>query len=65
VAVENGVQTIAFPAISCGAYRFPIADAAKIAIETTRYFLRENNPIAEVTFVVSSDEIEEAYRRLL
>jgi O-acetyl-ADP-ribose deacetylase len=35
VAVENAVQTIAFPAISCGAYRYPVADAAKIAIETT------------------------------
>jgi O-acetyl-ADP-ribose deacetylase (regulator of RNase III) len=31
LAVENGVQTIAFPAISCGAYRYPIADAARIA----------------------------------
>src|SRR6186713_888317 len=31
VAVENAVQTIAFPAISCGAYRYPIADAAQIA----------------------------------
>src|ERR1044072_5480602 len=47
VAVENGVQTIAFPAISCGAYRYPIADAAKIAVETTKQFLRENSSIAE------------------
>jgi O-acetyl-ADP-ribose deacetylase (regulator of RNase III) len=65
VAVENGVRTIAFPAISCGAYRYPIADAAKIAVETTRSFLQIDNSIAEVTFVISSDEIEEAYRRLL
>src|SRR3954464_7588976 len=43
VAVENGVRTIAFPAISCGAYRYPIADAAAIAVETTGAFLREND----------------------
>jgi O-acetyl-ADP-ribose deacetylase len=65
LASENGLRTIAFPAISCGAYRYPIADAAAIAIETTNGFLRENASIAQVTFVVSTDEIEAAYRRLL
>jgi O-acetyl-ADP-ribose deacetylase (regulator of RNase III) len=65
IADENHVRTIAFPAISCGAYRYPIFDAATIAVETTRQFLRENDSIAEVTFVVSTDEIEAAYQRLL
>lgn len=65
IAVDNNIRTIAFPAISCGAYRYPIADAARIALETTRAFLRENASIAEATFVVSSDEIEAAYRHLL
>ena len=65
VAVENGVRTIAFPAISCGAYRYPIADAARIALETTSDFLRGTDFITAVTFVVSTDEIEAAYRRLL
>ena len=65
VARENDVHTIAFPAISCGAYRYPIADAARIAVETTRQFLRENDSISEVIFVVSTDEIESAYQRLL
>jgi O-acetyl-ADP-ribose deacetylase (regulator of RNase III) len=65
VAVENGVRTIAFPAISCGAYRYPIADAAAIAVETTNTFLQTDNSIAKVTFVVSTDEIETAYQRLL
>jgi O-acetyl-ADP-ribose deacetylase (regulator of RNase III) len=64
-AVENNVGTIAFPAISCGAYGYPIAEAARIAVEATRKFLRENDSIAEVTFVVSSDEIEAAYQQLL
>jgi O-acetyl-ADP-ribose deacetylase (regulator of RNase III) len=65
VASENGVRTIAFPAISCGAYRYPIDDAARIAVETAKDFLRENESIAEVTFVVSSDEIQAAYQQLL
>ncbi|MDP9254032.1 MAG: O-acetyl-ADP-ribose deacetylase [Verrucomicrobiota bacterium] len=65
LAVENGVKTIAFPAISCGAYRYPIAKAAKIALETTRAFLRGDSQLRQVTFVVSSDDILKAYRHLL
>lgn len=65
VAVENSVRTIAFPAISCGAYRYPILDAAQIAFETTQEFLRDNDSISEVTFVVSTDEIEATYQRFL
>jgi O-acetyl-ADP-ribose deacetylase (regulator of RNase III) len=65
VAVENDIRTIAFPAISCGAYRYPIDEAATIAVQTTREFMRDNDSISEVTFVVSTDEIESAYQRLL
>src|SRR4029450_13175825 len=39
LAVENGLKTIAFPAISCGAYGYPIPEAAQIAVKTTRDFL--------------------------
>jgi len=65
LAVENDIRTIAFPAISCGAYRYPIGDAAGIAVRTTREFLQNNGSITEVTFVVSSDDIEAAYKCLL
>ena len=65
IAVTNDVRTIAFPAISCGVYRYPIVDAARIAVDTTSEFLRENNSVEQVTFVVSSDEIYAAYRNLL
>ena len=64
VAVENNIRTVAFPAISCGAYRYPIADAATIAVETASEFL-DNSSINEIIFVVSTDEIESAYQRLL
>lgn len=65
LAAENNLGTIAFPAISCGAYRYPIPEAARIAVETTTEFLRENKSIDQVTFVVSSDEIQAAYQHLL
>ena len=65
IASENGVRTIAFPAIRCGAYRYPIADAARIAVGTAKDFLSETESISEVTFVVSSDEIQAAYQHLL
>src|SRR5437870_4538441 len=61
LAVENGVQTIAFPAISCGAYRYPIAEAAKIALETTATFLQTNKTIGSVIFVVATKEIYDVY----
>ncbi len=64
VAVENGIKTIAFPAISCGAYRYPIPEAVRIAVETTREFLANNNKIDKVIFVVMNDEKLEAHRGL-
>ena len=65
LAVENGIRTIAFPAISCGAYRYPISEAARIAIETTREFLAGKDKIDKVIFALATDEIHKAYRKLL
>jgi O-acetyl-ADP-ribose deacetylase (regulator of RNase III) len=65
VAVENRIETIAFPAISCGAYGYPIREATRIAIETTREFLATDDKIDKVTFVAGSDEILRAYQLLL
>ena len=42
-AVDNGCKTIAFPAISCGVYGFPIAEACDIAMHEVCEFLDENN----------------------
>ena len=65
LAVEKGVKTIAFPAISCGAYGYPIAEAARITVQTTREFLVNENKIEKVIFVVANDEILTAYRQWL
>ena len=53
VAAERKLKTIAFPAISTGAYGYPIIDATEIAVKTAREFL-ESHPEIEVTFVCFS-----------
>jgi O-acetyl-ADP-ribose deacetylase (regulator of RNase III) len=65
LAVENGLKTIAFPAISCGAYGYPIPDATQIAVKTARDSLTTHNRIDKVIFVVLGEDIYDAYRRLL
>jgi O-acetyl-ADP-ribose deacetylase (regulator of RNase III) len=65
IALENRIKTIAFPAISCGAYGYPVEEAAQIALETTREFLAVNDEIKKVIFVVWGDDVYEAYRKLL
>ncbi|GGW79232.1 macro domain-containing protein [Streptomyces lucensis JCM 4490] len=60
VADELGARTVAFPAISTGVYRWPMDDAARIAVETVR-----NTPTAveEVRFVLFDDRAYEAFAR--
>jgi O-acetyl-ADP-ribose deacetylase len=65
LAVENGIKTIAFPAISCGAYGYPVPDAAQIALKITRNFLATVDKIDKVVFVLWGEDIYDAYRRLL
>ncbi len=69
LAVEHGIRTIAFPAISCGVYGYPIDDAARIALSATAAFLGEQPEIERVTFVLFSLEalagFEAARRELI
>lgn len=60
LAIENGVKTIAFPAISCGVYGYPIEAAAEIAVRETR-----DAKIDKIIFACFGDDILEAYRRRL
>ena len=61
-AVENGIKTMAFPAISCGAYGYPIEEAAKIAVKTTREFLANDSMIEKVIFALFSEDLYQAYQ---
>lgn len=65
LAVENGIKTIAFPAISCGAYGYPVPDAAQIALKAARDFLATEDRIDKVIFVLWGEDIYDAYRQLL
>jgi len=65
LAVENEIKTIAFPAISCGAYGYQIEQAGQIALETTREFLAATQNIHRVIFVLWGDDVYDAYREAL
>jgi O-acetyl-ADP-ribose deacetylase (regulator of RNase III) len=61
VAVENGVRSIAFPAISTGVYRFPLERATGIAVGAVAGFLKGETSIERVVFVTFGDDAYRAY----
>jgi len=65
LAMKHSIKTIAFPAISCGAYRYPIPEAAKIAVQATHELLQTTSQIDKVNFVLATDEIFAAYEKLV
>lgn len=65
LAVAHGVRSIAFPAISCGIYGYPIDRATAVAMRETSAFLAADAAIERVVFAVFSSEIEAAYRDAL
>jgi O-acetyl-ADP-ribose deacetylase (regulator of RNase III) len=65
IAVAHGLSSLAFPAISCGAYRFPAERAASIAIRTVREELRDQQVVERVVFAVREATVEAAFRRRL
>ena len=65
VAVENGVRTIAFPAISTGIYGFPLDRATRIAVREVRAFLASNPPVDKVLFVCFDLRTHDVYQRVL
>ncbi len=65
LAEKNHIQTMAFPSISTGAYRFPIELAAKIAVSTITEFLKNTSSLKEVTIVCFSKSDYDVYSKLL
>jgi len=65
LAVQNGLRTIAFPAISTGVYGYPVERAAEIAVSTVQAATRSAAKLDEVTFCCFSERDLETYLGLL
>lgn len=61
VALEHHCRTIAFPAISCGVYGYPVPEAARIATSTVHEFLGNHAYIERVRFVLFAPEIQREF----
>ena len=65
LAEQHGLQEIAFPSISTGAYRFPIAEAARIALATVAAWLTDHAQPAKVYHVCFSEDDRAVYQQAL
>ncbi|TRZ94707.1 MAG: O-acetyl-ADP-ribose deacetylase [Dehalococcoidia bacterium] len=66
VATENNLSSISFPSISTGAYGYPVAEAAKVAMNTVVSFLKEGvTSIKEIVFVLFDSTTFHAYSSAL
>ena len=65
LAAENGARTVAFPAISCGVYGYPVDQAATIAVAEVRGFLQSDPRIQHVTLTCFGPVVLDAYLRAL
>ena len=65
LAEENGVRSIAFPAISTGVYGYPVEEAARIAVQTVSAAVEGTSVIGEVVFCCFSRLVMQQYRAVL
>ncbi|HEY5415541.1 MAG TPA: O-acetyl-ADP-ribose deacetylase [Gemmatimonadaceae bacterium] len=63
LAMAHGVRTIAFPAISCGVYGYPVGEAASIAVGEVRSFLQSEPVMERVILTCFGQTVLDAYLR--
>jgi O-acetyl-ADP-ribose deacetylase (regulator of RNase III) len=63
LAVQNGIRTIAFPAISTGVFAFPLERATEIAVRTVLEFLDREPSIEQVTFCCFGGDARRVYEQ--
>lgn len=63
IAREKGIRSLAFPAISCGVYRFPLERAVKIAVAETVAELVSSDAVQKVIFACFGEDVYRAYQR--
>ena len=62
---QHSLRTIAFPSISTGAYRFPLEQAARIAVTETKIFLDRNQSVEKVVFICFGQVAYDCYVRVV
>ena len=65
LAKENNLISIAFPAISCGIYGYPLNQACKIAMEEAMTFLSATETLQQIIFACMDHRVERELKRLL
>jgi O-acetyl-ADP-ribose deacetylase len=65
LASAKGIKSVAFPSLSTGVYGYPVADAARSALQTVREYLQEHPEIELVRFVLFGKSTYEAYAKAL
>jgi len=65
LAQSHHIKTIAFPAISCGVYGYPIPDACKIAVDSVLEMFDQFPEIEKVIFILFSEDTYDVYRKYI
>jgi len=65
IAAEKQLKTLAFPAISCGIYGYPVEQAVRVALKTVAEFLETDETLERVSFVCFNEQILAAYQKRL
>jgi O-acetyl-ADP-ribose deacetylase (regulator of RNase III) len=65
LALHHGIRTIAFPAISCGVYGYPLEQAVKIAVSTTSHFVGSHPEFDKIIFACFDRIALDAYQQEL
>jgi O-acetyl-ADP-ribose deacetylase (regulator of RNase III) len=65
LAQTHNIKTIAFPAISCGVYGYPVSAGARMAVRETQAALAKSPNLEKVIFTCFTDEVFTAYRDAL
>ncbi len=64
LAVQNGCRSIAFPAISCGIYGYPMAEGARIALGEVARFLQDHDALEKAVFVLFDNGALKVYQQV-
>jgi len=65
IAVARGLSTLAFPAISCGIYGYPVELAAPLAVDTCASFVAADPRVERIVFALFADDALRAYAAAL